>query len=256
MVSAVRLSLCGLVGLTLALPLAAAAANWCEAPRRLEPAAADDFRAGLTRWRLEAEDPRAVVTAEKGVLDIATPAGLSLWWREPLSGDYAIRFTALALPAPISAGPHAGRLSDLNMFWNALEADGSAPYPRSGKFAGYDGLPTYYVGFGANANTTTRLRLYDGSQRRLLAGFADGPMAEPGELPMTSTTRLLTDKPISIEIVSRQPTAADPIHLRWSAGSNEVFTRADPNPRLHGYFALRTTASRLQIRDFQILQCR
>lgn len=250
--TALRLSLCGL---TLALlPLAATA--WCEAPHKLEPVATDDFRAGLARWRLEAEDERAVVTAQGGVLDIATPAGLSLWWREPLSGDYAVRFTAVVLPAPATAGTLAGRLSDLNMFWNALEADGSEPSPRSGKFAGYDGLPTYYVGFGANGNTTTRLRLYDGNQRRLLTGFADGAIAEPGEQPMTRETRLHAGKPLSIEIVSRQPTATDPVHLRWAADSNEVFTRADPNPRLHGYFALRTTASRLQIRDFQILRCR
>ncbi len=249
---ALRLPLCGLI---LGLPLLAAA-HWCEPPRKLEQTAADDFRAGLARWRLEAEDERAVVTATGGVLDIATPAGLSLWWREPLSGDYAIRFTALALPAPASAGPLAGRLSDLNMFWNALEADGSEPYPRTGKFAGYDTLPTYYAGFGANGNTTTRLRLYDGSQRRLLTGFADGNIAEPGERPMTDDTRLRAGQAITIEIVSRQPTASDPVHLRWRAGSNELFTRADANPRLHGYFALRTTASRLQIRDLKILQCR
>jgi len=248
---AVRLPLCGLI---LALPLTAAA--WCEPPKKLEQIAADDFRAGLARWRLEAEDERAVVTAAGGVLDIATPAGLSLWWREPLSGDYAIRFTAVALPAPSTAGPLAGRLSDLNMFWNALEADGSEPYPRTGKFGGYDTLPAYYAGFGANGNTTTRLRHYTGATRQLLTGFADGPIAEPGELPMTRDTRLHAGKPLSIEIVSRQPTAADPVHLRWRADSNEVFTRADANPRLHGYFALRTTASRLQIRDFQILRCR
>jgi hypothetical protein len=239
--------------LILGLPLMATA--WCEPPRTLEPVAADDFRAGLARWRLEAEDARAVVTAAGGVLDIATPAGLSLWWREPLAGDYAIRFTAVALPAPASAGTHAGRVSDLNMFWNALEADGSEPYPRSGKFGGYDTLPTYYAGFGANGNTTTRLRHYTGSARQLLTGFADGAIAESGEAPMTPQTRLQAGKPISIEIVSRQPTRADPVHLRWSAGSNEIFTRADANPRVHGYFALRTTASRLQISDFQILRC-
>ncbi|RZJ09517.1 MAG: hypothetical protein EOP39_11265 [Rubrivivax sp.] len=232
------------------------AAAWCEAPRKLEQVAADDFRSGLVGWRLEAEDPRATVTAQGGVLDIATPAGLSLWWRQPLSGDYAIRFTALALPAPASAGQHAGRLSDLNMFWNALEADGAAPYPRSGRFAGYDTLPTYYVGFGANANTTTRLRQYTGSERRLLTGYADGAIAEPGEQPMDAQTRLHAGEPLNVEIVSRQPTAADPVHLRWRANSNELFTRADANARLHGYFAFRTTASRLQIRDFKVLQCR
>ena len=243
-------------GLILSLPLAAGAADWCEPPRRLEPVAADAFRAGLARWRLEAEDARAVITAQDGVLDIATPAGLSLWWREPLSGDYAIRFTALALPAPASAGPHAGRLSDLNMFWNAQEADGSAPRPRTGQFAGYDGLATYYVGFGANANTTTRLRHYDGRERRLLAGFADGAIAEPGERAMMPQTRLHAGEPLAIEIVSRRPTAGDPVHLRWRAGGHELFTRADDPPRLQGWFALRTTASRLQIRDFQVLQCR
>ncbi|MFT7723207.1 MAG: DUF6250 domain-containing protein [Roseateles sp.] len=248
---AVRLPLCGLI---LAAPLAALA--WCEPPRQLETVAADDFRAGLARWRLEAEDERAVVTAKDGVLDIATPAGLSLWWRQPLGGDYAIRFTAVALPAPASAGEHAGRLSDLNMFWNALEADGSGPHPRSGKFTGYDTLPTYYAGFGANANTTTRLRLYDGRERRMLAGFADGAIAEPGELPMNPQTRLHAGQPLAIEIVSRRPSAADPVHLRWLANGHALFTRADPQPRLHGHFALRTTASRLQIRDFQILQCR
>lgn len=248
---ALRLPLCGL---TLALPLAALA--WCEAPRRLQPLAADDFTAGLGHWRLEAEDPRAVVTAQGGVLDIATPAGLSLWWRAPLSGDYAIRFTAVALPAPASAGAHAGRVSDLNMFWNALEADGGPPSARSGRFGDYDTLTAYYVGFGANGNSTTRLRHYSGDERRLLTGFSEGASAEPGEQPMTRQARLHAGLPLTVEIVSRQPTASDPVHLRWRLNGNELFTRADAHPRLQGHFALRTTASRLQIRDFHILQCR
>lgn len=234
----------------------ALAGAWCEPPRQLTRVAADDFTTGLARWRLEAEDARAVVTAQAGVLDIATPAGLSLWWREPLAGDHAIRFTALALPAPDSAGPHAGRLSDLNMFWNAEEADGSPPAPRRGAFSQYDSLATYYVGYGANANTTTRLRLYDGQQRRLLAGFADEPLREPGEQPMTTATRLHPGQPRQVEIVSRRPTAADPVHLRWQVDGQLLFSRADAAPRLSGHFALRTTASRLQIRDFEILQCR
>ncbi len=223
---------------------------WCAPPRQLLPLAADDFRSGLANWRLEAEDPRAIAKAQDGVLDIQTPAGLSLWWKDTLSGDYAIRFTAEALPAPASAGPHAGRLSDLNMFWNAAEADGSRPRIRSGKFSAYDDLRAYYVGFGANANTTTRLRVYDG-QRRLLAGYADAAIAEPGEQPMTEGTRLHPGQPLAVEIVS---TAAAP-QLRWSLNGQTLFSHSDPEPRLQGQFALRTTASRLQIRDFQILHC-
>lgn len=232
------------------LAAALASAAWCAPPRQLQLVGTDEFRTGLANWRLEAEDTRALVTAQDGLLDIQTPAGLSLWWKQPLSGDYAIRFTALALPAPTSAGPHAGRLSDLNMFWNASELDGNPPRVRSGKFSAYDDLRAYYVGFGANANTTTRLRVYDG-QRRLLAGYADAGIAEPGEQPMNAATRLQSGKPLQVEIVS---TAVAP-QLRWSVNGEPLFTRADPQPRLKGHFALRTTASRLQIRDFQILRC-
>ncbi|HEY1091883.1 MAG TPA: DUF6250 domain-containing protein [Burkholderiaceae bacterium] len=244
-----------LAALLLALPLAANAEDWCPPPAKIAIVASDDFNAGLANWRLEAEDAAAQVTAKDGLLDIQTPAGLSLWWHQPLSGDYAIRFEAQALPAPASARAHAGRLSDLNMFWNAAEADGAQPRPRSGKFSAYDELRAYYVGFGANANTTTRLRVYEG-QRRLLQGFADASSAEPGEQPMHPGTRLHPGQTLRIEIVSRRPTPTDPVHLRWSVNGQALFTRADAAPRLQGHFALRTTASRLQISKFQILQCR
>jgi Domain of unknown function (DUF6250) len=241
--------------LSLALPMAALGGDWCEPPNRLVQTAGDEFRSGLAHWRFEAEDARAQVQAIEGWLDIQTPAGLSLWWREPLVGDYTIRFTALALPAPASAGVHAGRLSDLNMFWNAAEADGSAPRPRSGAFAGYDDLELDYVGFGANANTSTRLRAYRGGQRRLIAGYADKAIAEPSERAMHEGTRLHPGRAQRVEIVSRRPTVADPVHLRWSVDGHLLFSRSDAEPRLQGSFALRSTASHLQIRNFQILQC-
>lgn len=246
---------CAALPLLLGLPMTVQAADWCQPPGRLVQTAGDDFRSGLGRWRLEAEDARAQAQASEGWLDLQTPAGLSLWWREPLAGDYSILFTALALPAPASAGAHAGRLSDLNMFWNAAEADGSAPRPRSGAFAGYADLELDYVGFGANANTSTRLRAYRGGQRRLVAGRADPATAEPGELPMHEGTRLHGGKALRVEIVSRRPTVADPVHLRWSLNERLLFSQAGPEPRLQGHFALRSTASHLQIRDFRILHC-
>jgi len=222
--------------------------SWCAPPRREVRIAADDFHHGLTHWRIEAQDPRAVVRAQDGVLDVQTPAGLSLWWRSELSGDYAIRFTATALPAPASAGPLAGRVSDLNMFWNATEADGTEPRPRDGAFASYDNLRLYYAGFGANGNTTTRLRFYDGrGARDLLAGWADATMTEH--------TRLVAGQPLRVQIVSRQPSAGSPQHLRWAASGRTLFTRADTAPLLRGWFALRTTASRLQLRDFEVFAC-
>lgn len=191
------------------------------------------------------------------------PAGLSLWWHAPLTGDWAVRFTATPLPAPASAGPKlAGRLSDLNMFWNASDPDATTPAPpkpRDGAFKSYDGLRAYYAGFGANGNTTTRWRRYDGrGQRALLDGFADPPEAEAADRcgPMTPATRLVPGQPIHVQIVSRQPTPGDPITLRWSANGRELFAWADPQPLPAGGFALRSTASAFEIRDFEVLACR
>jgi hypothetical protein len=244
-----------LLMLALSWPALVAAAADCAPPRRLQRVDGDDFRHGLRRWRLESEDPRALVTAHDGVLDIQAPAGLSLWWTSPIGGDYRIRFTALALPAPASAGVHAGRLSDLNMFWNASEADGSAPRQRSGRFGDYDDLRAYYVGFGANANRSTRLRVYDG-QRRLLAGYADAALRERPEQALPERARLAGGRSLAIEISSRPATDADRATLRWRVDGRLLFEHHDRAPRLQGHFALRTTASRLQVRDFQVLQCR
>ena len=61
-------------------------------------------------------------------------------------------------------GPN-DQVSDLNVFWMANNVDGQQPvfaHVRSGKFADYNDLLTYYVGLGGNRNTTTRIRRYIG----------------------------------------------------------------------------------------------
>ena len=237
----------------------------------------DNFTQGLARWRLEAQDPRAQVQATvqgaSGVLDVQTPAGLSLWWRHELQGDFELRFTATALPAPANAGaapgspattgPLAGRISDLNLFWHATEPDGREPAPRNGAFASYDGLRLYYAGIGANGNTTTRLRHYDGrGARTLLDGWADGAEATPQDRrgAMTPATRLVAGQPVQVQLLSRAPSAADPVHGRLHKDGQPLFTLSAeagaPPPLLRGWFALRTTASRLQLRGFEIWHCR
>lgn len=243
----------------------------CPAGQRAQRVDGDAFTQGLARWRLEAQDPRAQAQAEGGVLDVQTPAGLSLWWRDELRGDFELRFTATALPAPATAGavlgspgttgPLAGRISDLNLFWHATEADGREPQPRDGAFARYDTLRAYYAGIGANGNTTTRLRHYDGSGTRiLLQGWADGTEATPQDRhgPMTPATRLVAGQPVLLRLLSRTPTAADPVHGRLFLGAQELFQLAQDVPTSHlqrGWFAFRTTASRWQLRDFEIWRC-
>src|SRR5438105_4783344 len=58
----------------------------------------DDFQAGLSAWTIESERP-AQVTAIGGVLDIDTPAGLTLWLRSELHGPVLIEYEAEAVSA-------------------------------------------------------------------------------------------------------------------------------------------------------------
>jgi hypothetical protein len=226
--------------------------SWCPPPLRAQLVLADDFGQGLLNWRVEVQDPRSLVqtsqVAGHAVLDVQTPAGVTVWLKQPLHGDYAIRFTATALPAPVTAGALAGRVSDLNMFWNAGEADGRSPQVRDGSFAAYDTLRMLYVGFGANGNTTTRLRHYDGTgQREQLAGWADEAVQPDA--------RLVMGQPVAVQIVSRKPSAGNPASMLWWANGRLLFSTARPGLPTDGHFALRTTASRFQFADFRVLQC-
>src|SRR5438045_7299978 len=56
----------------------------------------DDFQHGLSRWVIESERT-AHVTASAGVLDIDTPAGLTLWFRRELEGPILIEYEASAV---------------------------------------------------------------------------------------------------------------------------------------------------------------
>ena len=85
---ALRLPLCGLIA---ALPFTAAA--WCEAPRKLEPIATDDFRTGLTRWRLEADETIDPALARDLIarLEPAAREGLVARLRDLAFGDGALK---------------------------------------------------------------------------------------------------------------------------------------------------------------------
>ena len=224
-----------------------------------EVLAADPFTSGLGLWRIESQDPTGTVTASDGVLDVVQPSGATLWFKPRLSGDYEIRFSAS--PIPFTNGVYVDRISDLNVFWNATVPGAANPDPTGkasdGALASYTPLALYYVGFGANNNTTTRLRRYDGTDARpQLAGYAVPGVATAEDTlgPMSATTSLAAQVTTKVRIVSRHATADDPLTLKWFANDALVFSYADPAPYLSGWFALRTTASHLQIRDFAVIR--
>jgi hypothetical protein len=214
---------CRRAGVFLCLTLAGAA-----------PLAARDVPMRVQAWRIEAESPAARVRGERGVIDIDTPGGLTLWYPHQLRGPVTISFEAKA----VVAGGANDHVSDLNAFWMATGPGGAAPARRSGKFEDYDTLLTYYVGIGGNRNTSTRMRRYVGrvGDRPLLPQH---DRADPASLLVPNRwTRIRL-----IAAASRIAVERDGVTL---------FTLADPAPYRRGWFGLRTTASHLRIRRVRI----
>jgi hypothetical protein len=213
-------------------PTGTAQAGTAQAVPRRRLIARDDFRHGLGQWVTELQDG-GTVAACRGVLDIDVPGGATVWFRQRLQGPYALEYTA----TPVAAGGPNDRVSDLNNFWNATDV--RSPHdlfatPRGGALAEYDHLRTYYAGYGANHNTTTRLRRYVGEAgvRPLVFDYTE-PLLVPNE-------------PNRVRIVSAGPT------VQWWNNGRLVFDYTDPEPYTAGHFAFRTVWSHFRISDFRV----
>jgi hypothetical protein len=196
------------------------------------------------------------------VLDIVEPAGATLWFKQKFSGDYEIRFTATPIPYTVTVGTttYTNRISDLNVFWNSIVPTATDPDPTlknfDGVLASYNSLYLYYVGFGSNGNSTTRLRRYDGtSARPQITGFATAASRTTADTggDMTTATTLVANTPTRVRIVSRTATASDPYTLKWYANDNLIFAHTDSAPYLSGWFAFRTTVAHWQLSNFSVV---
>ena len=213
-----------------AAPLAAVSAP------KLQLIAADDFQHGPDLWKIEAEKP-AIVTAQNGVLDIDSPAGISLWWKQKLHGPVVIEYRATA----VQEGGANDHVRDLNAFWMATDPqhpDDIFSAQRQGAFAQYDTLRTYYVGLGGNGNTTTRFRRYIGQ-----AG--DRPLL-PGNDLSDAASLLIPNQEQTIRLI------ADGSTIAFERDGKRIFTYEDQDAYREGWFALRTTHSHLRIRNLRI----
>lgn len=192
--------------------------------------ASDDFTRGLAQWQIELEQPGSVRMVESA-LDIDVPAGATLWFKPEITGPVAITFDATA----ISAGGPNDRVSDLNVFWMARNKDGSAPFSqaRSGAFADYNDLLTYYVGLGGNTNTTTRFRRYIGD-----------PVTRPllPEHDLSSSDVLLV--PNRLQQITLIAAGS---HIEYWRDGVKLLSYEDPRPYTRGWFAIRTVKSHLKI---------
>lgn len=192
-------------------------------------------------WVVE-QMPGGTVTMKDGVMEIRDKAGCTIWLREKLTAPVEISFTV----TPILGPTPSDRVSDVNCFWMAQEMQNTnAPFAsgnaRSGKFSEYDRLFTYYVGYGANNNTTTRFRRYDGTALRPLLPEHD----------LSDRKFMLTaGKPVHIRVVAKDGAAE-----YWRDGEC-ILRFKDPHPLEWGWFGFRTVKSHLRITDFSVVQGR
>jgi len=221
---------------TSGVPVAASAREWTSGDR--VATSVSEWTSDLHHWLVE-QMPGGTVTVRDDALVIDDNAGCTVWLREKLTAPVVITYEATV----VSRDGANDRVSDLNCFWMARDprADDGCPFApghsRSGKFADYDSLLTYYVGYGGNVNSTTRFRRYDGTPAR--------PLLPEHDLS-DQRFRLEANKTYRIKLVAR-----DGVAEFWRDGE-KIFTDRDPAPLTVGWFAFRTVKSHLEIRHFRV----
>ena len=197
-------------------------------------AASGDARDGLSQWRIEADKGSAHVSFRGGVLDVESPDGVTLWYRQRIVGPVRIDYDVMA----VSAGRANDAVSDANAFWMARDPGTQTLRPRDGAFASYDDLETYYVGIGGNRNTTTRFRRYIG---------------RPGDRPLRpENDRQAPADMLKPNVWMHVRLIADGTRIAVERDGKPLFALADAAPYTSGWFGLRTTKSHLRVRNVRI----
>jgi len=204
----------------------------------------DDFSGDLSRWVVE-QTPSGKTQVIEGELDIddapgaQDKGGCTVWFKEKISGPVRITYDATMVQ---KGGPN-DRISDLNCFWMASDSKNPenlfvGSKERSGNFKKYDSLKTYYVGYGANENATTRFRRYP-RQRD------DKPLKPEFDLSDPKFMNV-PNKTLKIELV------ADGKKIQFLRDGELIFTYDDPEPYGVGWFGFRTTRSHIRFDNFKV----
>lgn len=183
-------------------------------------------------WQVESESPDYKVSVADGVCEITAPKGLTMWYKQKMSGNVVIEYDA-----KVFQEKEGDRLSDMNCFWMATDPKAASVFSRlkerSGVFANCSQMALYYVGYGGNSNTTTRFRRYNGEpDPALVAEYTD------------KENLLQPNRWYHIKLV-----AQGNIIQYWLDGKL-LFDYRDSAPYREGWFGFRTTQSRTAIKNF------
>ena len=197
----------------------------------------DDFEGDLSNWVVE-QMPGGSVRINGGKLEIEDAKGCTVWFREKLDGPVMIEYEAVIIKAD---GPR-DRGSDLNCFWMAQDPKHhddlfAGSKQRGGKFTNYDSMRLYYVGYGANHNSTTRFRRYVGTGER--------PVLPEHDLS-DDQYMLKYNVPIRIQLI------ADGDRIAYIRDDEVIYDVHDPEPYTDGWFGFRTVNNHMTVDNFRI----
>lgn len=192
------------------------------------------------QWIVEAQSPQSIVTWQGDTCDIQSPAGITLWYHQPLTAGTVIQYDArIVADSAYCDADGRLRISDLNCFWMADRRG-----QQTGRFEDYYTQQLYYVGYGGNSNTTTRFRRYTGDT----LAVTDASRRPAILQEYTDSTHLIRPDHwyhIRLELTTDG-------HARYTIDGQTLVDYADPQPLRQGYFGFRTTLSHAQFCNFRV----
>ena len=196
----------------------------------------DAFDMDLSQWVVE-QRPGGEAMLKDGRLDIDDAGGCTVWFKRRLTEPVLIEYEAILVKA---GGPN-DRVSDLNCFWMAIDPehpeDLFADRERGGRFSNYHDLRLYYVGYGANNNTTTRFRRYLGDGSRPL--LPENDLRDGRYMHTPNRAR-------KIQIA----TAGNAV--QFLCDGEVVFDFIDAEPYREGWLGFRTVRNHMRIDNFRV----
>ena len=199
----------------------------------------DDFSTDMSQWVVEQMDG-GTTKIQNGELIVNDAKGCTIWFKQKLKGRIVIEYDAVM----VDKGGEYDRVSDLNCFWMASDLArpddlfaNNASEKRGGSFKNYHALKLYYVGYGANNNTTTRFRRYLGG----------------GERPVLPEHDLKDEKFLHVpNQLIKIKLVADGEKIQYWRNGELVFGVIDKKPYTEGWFGFRTVKNHLKIDNFKV----
>ncbi len=197
----------------------------------------------LSEWIPEDSSGKVEITKKKGVMDIVSPDGLTLWYNKKLTGNYEITYQ---IKVVMDNGKY-DRLSDMNCFWGAKDPKNPNDIHaratwRNGIFKNYNTMSLFYVGQGGNDNGTTRFREYHGE----FYGIDDAKIKPILGEYKDAEHLLKANHWYEIKIRANEGMTS------YTCDGIEFFKTSATQAQTDGYFAIRLWINHVQVKNFKV----